>query len=102
MCFVLNNYWEQRLRAALAIVKKNPIPTHPPSAREKAINPRLSGMRPTAHKPRKLGNQTPTQGAEQENQINTQGDINRKTLALDTTNKINNYYKHYETQSNRQ
>jgi len=26
MCFVLNNYWEQRLRAALAMVKKEPHP----------------------------------------------------------------------------
>ena len=27
MCFVLNNYWEQKLRSALAMVKKKP---HPP------------------------------------------------------------------------
>jgi len=26
MCLVLINYWEQRLRAALAMVKKTPIP----------------------------------------------------------------------------
>jgi len=26
MCFVLINYWEQRLRAALAMVKKEPHP----------------------------------------------------------------------------
>jgi len=26
MCFVLINYWEQRLRAALAMVKKKPHP----------------------------------------------------------------------------
>jgi len=61
-------------------------------------------MRPTAHQPRKIGNQIPTEGAEQENQINTPGGINRKTLAEDTINntiKIN-CYNHYETQSNRQ
>jgi len=26
MCFVLNNYWEQRLRPALAMVKEEPHP----------------------------------------------------------------------------
>jgi len=30
------------------------------------------------------------------------GGINRKTLAVDTINKINDCYNHYETQSNRQ
>ena len=45
MCFVLINYWEQRLRAALAMVKKKPHPlVYPPGAREKAINPSLSGV----------------------------------------------------------
>jgi len=57
MCFVLNNYWEQRLRAALAMVKKKPVPTYPPGTREKAIHPTLSGTRPTAHQPRKIRNQ---------------------------------------------
>ena len=66
MCFVLFNYWEQRLCAALAMVKKKP---HPlcfinSGAREKTINPSPSGTRPTAHQPRKIGNQTPTKGAE--------------------------------------
>jgi len=59
-------------------------------------------MRPTAHQSRKIGNQTPTEVAEQENQINTRGGINRKTLALDTINKINNCYNNCETQSNQQ
>ena len=73
-------------------------------AREKAINPSPSGMRPTAHQARKIGNQVPTEGAKQENQINTQGGIKRKTLAEGTNyNKIEiNCYNHYETQSNRQ
>ena len=71
---------------------------------EKAINPRPSRMGPTAHEPRKIGNPVPTEGAKQENQINTRGGINRKTLAEDTNyNKIKIYcYNHYETQSNRQ
>jgi len=65
MCFVLFNYWEQRLRTVLAMVKKKPHPLfYPPSAREKAINPSLSGTRPTAHQPRKIRIQTPTKGAE--------------------------------------
>jgi len=66
MCFVLFNYWEQRLRAALAMVKKKPHPLcfiHA-GGREKAINPSPDRMRPTAHQPRKIGNQTPTKGAE--------------------------------------
>jgi len=68
MCFVLINYWEQRLRAALAMVKKEPHPLFflQPGAREKAINASLSGLRPTAHQPRKIRNQTPTKRAEQE------------------------------------
>jgi len=97
MCFVLINYWEQRLRAALAMVKEKPHPLSVihPGAREKAIDPSPYGMRPTAHQLRKMRNQTPTKGAEQENQINTWGGINRKTLAVDTNNnKINNCYKH--------
>jgi len=65
MCFVLINYWDQRLRAALAMVKKEPHPHfYPPGGREKAINPSLSGMRPTTHQPRKIRNQTPTKRAE--------------------------------------
>jgi len=96
----INNLREQRLRAALAMVKKEPHPILPPNTREKAINPSLSGTRPTARQPRKIRNQTPTEGAEQENQINTRGGINRKTLAVDTINKRNNCYNHCETQSN--
>jgi len=46
------------------------------------------------HQPRKIGNQSPTKRTEQENQINTWGGINRKTLAVDTNNKINNCYNH--------
>jgi len=103
MCFVLINYWEQILRAELPMIKKKPHPlVYPPGAREKAINPSLSGMRPTAHQPGKIRNQTPTKGAEQENQINTWGGINRKTLAVGTINKMNNSYNQYETESNRQ
>jgi len=61
----INNLREQRLRAALARVKKEPHPLFKPTgAREKAINPSLSGTRPTAHQPRKRRNQTPTKGAE--------------------------------------
>ena len=58
MCFVLINYWEQRLRVALAMVKKNL--REPTGVREKAINPSLSGLRPTAHQPRKIRNPPPT------------------------------------------
>ena len=66
MCFVLINYWEQRLRAALAMVKKKPhhLSSIHASAREKAINPSLAGPRPTAHQPHKIWYQTPTKGAE--------------------------------------
>jgi len=103
ICFVLINYWEQRRRAALAMVKKEPHPlVYPPGARKKAINPSLSGTRPTGHQPRNIRNQTPTEGAEQENQINKRGGSNRKTLAVDTNNKIHNCENHYETQCNRQ
>jgi len=91
MCFVLINYWEQRLRAALAMVKKKP---HPlifilPGTREKTINPSPSGMRPTAHQPRKIRNPPPTKRSKRKIQINTWGGIHRKTYAVDT-NKINN------------
>jgi len=61
-------------------------------------------MRPTADQLRKIRNETPTEGAEQQNQINTPEGITRKTLAEDTINnktKIN-CYNHWETQSNRQ
>jgi len=52
--------------------EKTPSPNYiHPGAREKAINPSPYGMGPTAHQPRKIRNQTPTKGAEQENQINT-------------------------------
>jgi len=96
MCLVLINYWEQRLRAAQAMVKKEPHPLFflQPGTREKAINPSLSGMRPTAHHPRKIRNPPPTRRSKRKIQINTWGGINRKTLALDA-NKINNCYNHY-------
>jgi len=64
MCFVLINYWEQRLGAALAMVKKKPNPHfYPTGTREKAINPSLSGTRPRAHQLRKIRNQTWAKGA---------------------------------------
>jgi len=44
------------------MVKKNL--REPTGAREKAINPSLSGLRATAHQPRKIRNQTPPKGAE--------------------------------------
>jgi len=86
MCFVLINYWEQRLRAALAMVKKK---SHPlifllPGPREKAINPSLSGMRPTAPQPRKIRNPPPTKRSKRKIQIHTLGGINRQTLAVNT------------------
>ena len=64
-----------------------------PSTREKAINPSLSGMRPTADQPRKIRNPPPTRRSKRKIQISTWGGINRKTLALDA-NKINNCYTH--------
>jgi len=66
MCFVLINHWEQRLRAALAMVKKEPhlLCFIHPGAREKTINPSPSGTRPTEHQRRKKGNQNATKGAE--------------------------------------
>jgi len=60
--------------------ERTPLLLLPTGAREKAINSSLTGTRPSAHQPRKIGNQTPTKGAEQENHINTRGGINRKTL----------------------
>jgi len=80
------------------------MPTYPPGASEKDINSSPSGTRPTAQQPRKIRNETPTEGAEQESQINTRGAINRKTLAEDTiNNKIKiNCYNHFESQSKRQ
>jgi len=81
----INNLRGQRLRAVLAIVKTEPQPLlKPTGAREKAINPSLSGMRPTVHQPHKIGNQTQTKRAEQENEINTSEGINRNTLAVET------------------
>ena len=95
MCVVLNNYWEQRQRVALAMVKKKPHPLSfiHPGAREKAINSSLSSMRPTAHQTRKIRTPPPTRRSKRKIQINTWGGINRKTLAADT-NKINNCYNH--------
>ena len=97
MCFVLNNYWEQRLRAALAMVKKEPHPLCflQPGTREKATNPSLSGMRPTAHNPRKIRNPPPPTRSKRKIQINTWGGINRKALGVDA-NKINNFYNHLQ------
>ena len=65
-CVVLINYWEQRLHAAVAMVKQkaHPLCVIHPGARDKVINPSLSGTRPTAHQPRKIRNQTPTKDAE--------------------------------------
>ena len=37
-------------------------------------------MRPTAHQPRKIGNQVPTEGAKQENEINTREESTGKPL----------------------
>ena len=62
MCFVLFVIKVQRLRAALAMVKKNVC--EPTGAREKAINPGLSGPRPIADQPCKIRNQTLTKVAE--------------------------------------
>jgi len=64
-----------------------------PGTREKAINPSLAGMRPTAHQPRKIRDPPPTRRSKRKIQINTWGGINRKTLAVDA-NKINNCYNH--------
>jgi len=62
------------------MVKKNlRVPT---GAREKAINPSLSGSRPTAYQPRKIGNPPPTRRSKRKIEINTWGGINRKTLAV--------------------
>jgi len=69
-----------------------PIFLHP-GTREKAINPSLSGMRPTAHQPRKIRNPPRTEQSKRKIQINTWGGINRKTLAVDA-NKIKNCYNH--------
>jgi len=55
----------------------------------------LPGTRPKARQPRIIRNQTPTEVVEQENEINTRVGINRKTLAVDTNNKMKNCYKHY-------
>jgi len=96
ICFVLINYWEQRLRAALAMVKKEPYPLFSflqPGTREKPINPSLSGMRPTADQPRNIRNPPPTRQLKRKLQISTWGGVNRETLAVDT-NKINNCFNH--------
>ena len=66
MCFVLINYWEQRLYAALAMVKKKPhrISFMHPGARHKAINPSVSCPRPNAYQPCTIRNQTLTKEVE--------------------------------------
>jgi len=62
------------------MIKKNlRVPT---GAREKAINPSLSGPSPTAHQPRKIRNPPPTRWLKRKIQINTCGGINRKALAV--------------------
>jgi len=62
------------------MIKKNLC--GPTGAREKAINPGLSGSRPTPHQPRKIRNPPPTRPSKIKIQINTWGGINRKTLAV--------------------
>jgi len=79
----------------------SPIFLHP-STREKAINPSLSGMRPTAHQPRKIRNLPPTRLVKRKIQINTWGGFNQKTLAVDTYKKKVIVITTSETQSNRQ
>jgi len=75
--------------------EKTPFPIfYPPSTREKTINPSLAALGPTAHQPCKVRNETPTKGVEQESQTNTWVGIDRKTLAVETNNTINNCYKH--------
>ena len=95
MCFVLINYREQRLHAALALVNKEPHPLFflHPATMEKGINPSLSGMRPTAHQPSKIRNPPPTRPSKRKILINRGGGITRKTLAVDV-NKQNNCYNH--------
>ena len=52
--------------------EKTPSPTFiHPGAREKAINPSLFGMRPTAHQPRKIRNPPPTRRSKRKIEINT-------------------------------
>jgi len=91
LCII--NYWEQRPRGALAMAKKKPHPLSfiHPGTREKATNPRPSGMRPTGHQPHKIRNPPPTKWSKRQIQINTWEGIKRKTLAEDT-NKINTCY----------
>jgi len=51
----------QNMRAVLAMAtKKLEIQKNPPGTREKAINPSLSGLGPTAHQTHQLRNTTPT------------------------------------------
>ena len=64
------------------MVKKNV--REPTGAREKAINPSVSGPRPTAHHPRTKEINVRLEGRNKKHQIYTWGGINRKTLAVDT------------------
>jgi len=74
--------------------ERTPCPSFlQPGTREKAINPSLSGSRPTAHQPRKIRNPLPTRRSKRNIQISIWGGINSKTLAVDA-NKINNCYNH--------
>jgi len=82
LCII--NYGEQRPHGALAMAKKKPHPLSfiHPGTREKATNPSPSGMRPTAHQPRKIRNPPPTKRSKRKIQINTWGGINRKTVDI--------------------
>jgi len=77
----------------MAKKKPHPLSFIHPGTREKATNPSLSDMRPTAHQPLKIRDPPPTKRSKRIIQINSRGGINRKTVAVDT-NKINNCYSH--------
>jgi len=91
MCFVLINYWEQRLRAALAIVKKELHPIsciHPaPGKKQSTEVPLVRDQPHTSHTKEEI--KLRLRRLNEKHQINTRAGINRKTLAVDT-NKVNN------------
>jgi len=64
------------------MVKKNL--REPTGAREKAINPSISGPRPAHTSHAKYEIQLRLEGRNKKHQINTWGGINRKTLAVQT------------------
>jgi len=68
------------------MVKKN-LCDKPNGAREGAINPSPSAMRPVVCQPYQIGNPPPTRGSKRKIQINTWGEINRKTLAVDSNKR---------------